>query len=277
MSTRQISSEKLKLLTFDLEEFFHILDFTPPSGIEKTHSSLPLVSEQILKILRDNETRAIFFCVGDTALQNQDLIREIVQEGHVVGTHSMHHKLHKELSDEEFEQDLKESLLVLEEVSGSKIEHYRAPGFSLTKDYLHRFKILKNYGIKYDFSIFVNGGSHGGIAERFLPPRDRSENYFVFEGIKSFPFTKTPIYGFSIPILGGGYFRLTPWWLLKKAILSDIKLMTYFHPRDFDFSQPRLTGLGPLRYFKAYVGIKRSYTKLQNLVSAVDWSDPRRL
>ena len=267
----------MKLLTFDLEEYFHLLDYTPPSDAELIHSSLPLVSEKILKLLRDNHARAIFFCVGDTVTQNPDLIREIVLEGHVVGSHSMHHKLHNELSDEEFEQDLKESLVVLEDVCGCKIEHYRAPGFSLTKDYLHRIEILKDYGIKYDFSIFLNGGSHGGIAERFLPSRGPHEDYFELEGIKSFPFTKTSCFGLSIPIFGGGYFRLAPPWLLKKAIVGESQLMTYFHPRDFDVFQPRLAGLGPLRYFKAYVGIRGSYAKLQDLVASVEWSDPRNL
>ena len=43
----------MKLLTFDLEEYFHLLDYTPPSDVELIHSSLPLVSEKILKLLRE--------------------------------------------------------------------------------------------------------------------------------------------------------------------------------------------------------------------------------
>ena len=31
----------MKRLTFDLEEYFHLLDYTPPSDVELINSSLP--------------------------------------------------------------------------------------------------------------------------------------------------------------------------------------------------------------------------------------------
>tara|TARA_B100000965_G_scaffold288290_1_gene246141 strand:- start:1018 stop:1233 length:216 start_codon:yes stop_codon:yes gene_type:complete len=43
--------------------------------------------------------------------------------------------------------------------------------------------------------------------------------------------------------------------------------MTYFHPRDFDNDQPRIN-MTFLRYFKTYVGLSKSRTKLGKLLSA---------
>ena len=49
--------------------------------------------------------------------------------------------------------------------------------------------------------------------------------------------------------------------------------MTYFHPRDFDAEQPKLSGLSPLRRFKSYVGIKGAKRKLASLLSVYSFMD----
>ena len=42
----------MKLLTFDLEEYFHLLDYTPPSDAELIHSSPSFVREDIKALER---------------------------------------------------------------------------------------------------------------------------------------------------------------------------------------------------------------------------------
>ena len=49
--------------------------------------------------------------------------------------------------------------------------------------------------------------------------------------------------------------------------------MTYFHPRDFDFYQPRLKNLNLLNYFKSYVGLKNFYNKLKNILNEFEFKD----
>jgi peptidoglycan-N-acetylglucosamine deacetylase len=43
--------------------------------------------------------------------------------------------------------------------------------------------------------------------------------------------------------------------------------MTYFHPRDFDVAQPLIKDLGPIRKFKSYYGLSKSFKKLTRLLS----------
>ena len=43
--------------------------------------------------------------------------------------------------------------------------------------------------------------------------------------------------------------------------------MTYFHPRDFDPDQPIIPGLGSIRKFKSYVGLRSALKKLDTIVS----------
>jgi hypothetical protein len=49
--------------------------------------------------------------------------------------------------------------------------------------------------------------------------------------------------------------------------------MTYFHPRDFDAKQPRISTLPLIRIFKSYVGLKTAFDKLQKLLDDFDFVD----
>ena len=51
--------------------------------------------------------------------------------------------------------------------------------------------------------------------------------------------------------------------------------MTYFHPRDFDFNQPKLPGLSLNRQFKSYVGLKNCRNKLQKWLTDFRFIDIR--
>ena len=46
---------------------------------------------EILDILKEQEVKAAFFLVGNYIERNADLVRRMVQEGHTVGNHTMHH------------------------------------------------------------------------------------------------------------------------------------------------------------------------------------------
>ena len=83
---------------------------------------------------------------------------------------------------------------------------------------------------------------------------------------------------------GGGYFRLLPMPVLRQLWRRSDYTMTYFHPRDFEPDQPYLPGLGPLRRFKSYYGLRGAEAKLRAILSEfpfesvasaekkVDWS-----
>ena len=49
-------------------------------------------TEKILEILAIHEVKATFFCVGENARQHPELIKKIIEGGHNIGNHTMHHK-----------------------------------------------------------------------------------------------------------------------------------------------------------------------------------------
>jgi len=276
----------MKILSFDIEDWFHVLDnpeTSSPASWKKMPSRLETGVDRILSLLCDTNQPATFFCLGWIAEKYPSVIKKIVDSGHHLATHSHTHQLAYNQSKSQFEEDLRRSIDTLQQVSGTKIDTYRAPGFSITSKNLWAFEILHRLGIDNDCSVFPASRAHGGIPDYFAarPSLIKYENITL----NSLPINTSKILGKNIVYSGGGYFRLLPLWYLKRRFSHDNYIMTYFHPRDFDPNQPMVPGLGIFRKFKSYVGLSRAYSKLEFLlkehqfinvdmaVKSIDWDN----
>ena len=64
-------------------------------------------TDQILDILKKQDVPAAFFLVGNYLGRNADLVRRMVEEGHIVGNHTMNHPdMSKAPSREAFQKEL---------------------------------------------------------------------------------------------------------------------------------------------------------------------------
>ena len=253
----------MKILTFDIEDWFHILDNPETSNLaswEKFPSRVEDGVERILQLLEDTGQPATFFCLGWIADRYPNIIRKIMEEGHHIATHSHTHQLAYNQTKAEFEEDLKQSIDTLQQLTGQKIDTYRAPRFSIKQSNLWAFEILKKLGIVTDCSVFPASRAHGGLPEYSCA----QPSVIQYRGIQlnSLPINTSNIFGRDIVYSGGGYFRILPIWYLKRRFSKDEYIMTYFHPRDFDPGQPLIPGLGLSRRFKSYTGLKTAYSKL---------------
>ena len=70
----------------------------------------------------------------------------------------------------------------------------------------------------------------------------------------------------------GGYFRLIPIFI-KKLFEKNDYVMTYFHPRDFDYYQPVFSEMSYVRKFKSYVGLKGCKIKLRKILDKHEFYD----
>jgi peptidoglycan-N-acetylmuramic acid deacetylase len=61
---------------------------------------------KILDVLKDNKVHAVFFITGPYLKDHQDLVRRMVEEGHTVGNHTIHHPSLPSLSEKEMEEEL---------------------------------------------------------------------------------------------------------------------------------------------------------------------------
>lgn len=254
-------------LTFDIEDWFHLLDNQStkyPFQWEQFEKRVDIGLNIILNLCDKYNVQGTFFCLGWIAEKYPDLIREIQRRGHYIGTHGYAHRLVYELSQEEFREDVKKSIKILEEITGTKIEAYRAPGFSIREDSLWAFGVLGELGIKYDSSVFPARRAHGGLP-RLIRTKPFIVKYNQYEIIE-FPISIIPMGKYSFSYSGGGYFRLIPLLFLKFFFSSSKYVMTYFHPRDFDVNQPILKGLNIQKRFRYYYGINGCLNKLEGLL-----------
>lgn len=94
------------------------------------------ITPLVLDILREHDIRATFFLVGSRAKAHPELVRRIVREGHIIGNHSYSHPLMTKLSLPAFEQQVKDSERVIEDIIGYKPRFYRPPFGEINEEQL---------------------------------------------------------------------------------------------------------------------------------------------
>lgn len=82
---------------------------------------------KILDVLRDNNVKAVFFITGPYLKQHQDLVRRMVEEGHTVGNHTIHHPSLPTLSDSEIEEEVLGLDRAFYEKFGKHMKYLRPP------------------------------------------------------------------------------------------------------------------------------------------------------
>jgi polysaccharide deacetylase family protein (PEP-CTERM system associated) len=264
----------MNILTFDIEEWFHLLEFAATKYPENWNKYPPRIHEnlgRILDFLDEKNLKATFFCLGWIAQKYPQEIKEIAKRGQEVGAHSNNHRLVYELGVTRFGEDTKNAINNLENLTGKKVVSYRAPRFSLTDQCKWAFEILAENGIERDSSIYPASRSLGGFPELGKAgPAIIKVNGIT---IKEFPISINSIFGKNLVFSGGGYFRLIPYRLIRRWTEQSNYVMTYFHPRDFDPGQPRIQGIPMQRRFRSYVGLATSFSKFQTWINDFSFVD----
>ena len=262
------------ILTFDVEEWFHLLDNdSTRSEAEWVRYPVRIYEnmERIFRILEDTDTRATFFVIGWIARTYPDLVRRIAEK-YEIGSHTMNHQLVWQQNRKAFKEDVSASVSLLEDITGKPVRYFRAPGFSIRNSEAWAFEVIRECGIEVDCSVFPAHHAHGGIPSygKAVP------SVISHEGvrIKEFPICTKEIGGRHIIFSGGGYFRLFPYWLIRKwAEEKSEYMISYIHPRDLDAGQPMIGELPWSRKFKSYVGLKGAEGKLRRLLTDFPFTD----
>ena len=83
---------------------------------------------RILDTLKAHRVSAAFFLVGNYIEKNADLVRRMVDEGHIVGNHTLHHYDMSKISDRDtFTQELKGLEDLFREATGKELPKYYRP------------------------------------------------------------------------------------------------------------------------------------------------------
>lgn len=228
------------IFCIDLEDWFHQSLVSPEYF--NVRSTVERNAERLLEIFALTGTTATFFCLGQIAEKNPDLIRRIASRGHEIASHGYDHKIIYKQSPEEFKEDVKKSMILISDACGKAVKGFRAPSWSITKDSLWALDILQELGFLYDSSIFPTDNFLYGI-----PDASRYINHLVVNGK---PFLEVPpstfrffnkTYGFS----GGFYFRALPEFFIRGCTNRSNRLgypaIFYLHPVEIDKNIERVS------------------------------------
>lgn len=101
-------------------------------------------TEKILDTLKENQVPAAFFLVGNYLDQNEDLVRRMVEEGHIVGNHTLHHYDMSKISDPAvFAGELRGLEEKYKQITGKELpKYYRPPQGIYSEENLKQAKDL---------------------------------------------------------------------------------------------------------------------------------------
>ena len=114
----------MNILTFDVEEWFHLLDFDATRTEDKWDSYEVRIHEnmeRIFRLLEDTDTKATFFIIGWIAKRYPEIVRKIAEK-YEIGSHTMTHQLVWQQSPEDLKKDVDSSIKLLQDITGKPIK-----------------------------------------------------------------------------------------------------------------------------------------------------------
>jgi len=151
-------------MTFDLEEWFHILDLpdNPNSELRtKTVYRAEQGLEIFLELIERHHITCTFFVLGWLAERNPGIIRKIDTSRHEIASHGYGHEMITSLKPEEFREDISRAKKILEDLTGREVNGYRGPGFSITEKNMWAFDCISEAGYSYDATLYPGKHVHG--------------------------------------------------------------------------------------------------------------------
>lgn len=264
----------LNALTFDIEDWFHLVGIDAVSNPASWPGLPTLVVERtgfILRLLDEHKTKATFFILGWVADRCPEIVRDIAAAGHEIASHGHMHQPVFSQSPDQFRDDLRRSLDAISRGTPVPIRGYRAPSFSITPGNEWAFDVIAELGFTYDASLFPGKRGHGGYPCPESPHTLKSPSGAALQEL---PMSVARFGPVRMAYSGGGYMRLLPLSLIRRGIAQSHRAgrpcVTYLHPRDFAPSGPRVP-MPLTRRFKSYVGLATTERKLRALLGSYRW------
>ncbi len=266
----------INALTVDVEDYFQVTSFdrvVSRDSWDSRESRVVASTERLLDLFARYEVRGTFFVLGWVAERFPELVQSIAAAGHELGCHSYWHRLIYDLDEGTFRDDLKRAKRAIEDAAGTSVTAFRAPSFSITRRSLWALDVLVQEGFTIDSSIFPTAHDRYGV-----PGALPHANYVETPSgpIAELPMTIARFGRMSVPVGGGGYFRLYPLSLSRRLLgrvnrVHERPFVFYIHPWEVDPNQPRIGGASLSSRFRHYVNLHSTIAKLERLLPAFTW------
>lgn len=266
--------------TIDVEDYFHVAALASAISRDswpQRESRVERNTERLLVLLAERGVRGTFFVLGWVADHSPGLVRRIAQAGHEIACHGYSHQLIYRQAPEEFREETQRAKGLLEDLIGAPVLGYRAASFSITRESLWALDTLIDAGFRYDSSIFPIRHDRYGLPDATPEPnvlRAPSGRTLV-----EFPMSAARFLGVQVPVSGGGYFRILPYWLTRAGLKQinqrrGLPFTFYLHPWELDPAQPRFK-VGAFSRFRHYTNLARCEERLRRVLEDFEFTSMR--
>lgn len=277
-----MSGGRINAMTVDVEDYFHVsalAEVIPRRDWGRMEYRAERSTDRLLELFAERNIRATFFVLGWVAQRSPALVKRIHAAGHEVACHGLTHELVYRQTPEVFRDETASSKALLEDLIGTAVLGYRAASYSITARSLWAIDILCELGFRYDSSIFPIAHDRYGIRGAstrpgpFVSPKGNS--------IVEFPLSTAKLLGMRVPVAGGGYFRLLPYWFTRWGLsdinkTDDLPFIFYLHPWEIDPQQPRIRARWISR-FRHYTNLAVCEARLCKLMADFRFASVREV
>ena len=268
----------LNLLGIDFEDWYHpqlIKENLPPGG--KLEPKVIQGIDKILDWLRQNDTLATFFVVGELLEYEPELLDKIIENDHEIGFHTMHHN---RLDEDDFKGKFSQELDRFSELTQKRSIGFRAPTFSLNNISSWAIDTLEQKKYLYDSSIIPAKTSLYGNPDAEKKPYKISSNSLEKNdengNLIEFPLLTTTFLGKKIPAAGGFYLRTLPMKVIKNAIKNqeEKQIPSSFYIHSWELTpefMPRID-LPIKEKFITYHNLEKSMSKMTEIIKKFEFT-----
>lgn len=256
-------------MTVDVEDYFQVAAFEKCIRREdwpRWPVRVEANTRRVLELFQRHDVRATFFILGWVAERVPALVRDIAAAGHEIASHGFGHERLTTISRAQFRDGITRTKHLLEDISGSAVQGYRAPSYSIGPTTLWAHDELRDAGYRYSSSIVpIHHDLYG------MPKAPRFAFFAEGSGLLEIPVTTARMWGRNWPCGGGGFFRLLPYALFKRGLgrvnrRERSSGVFYFHPWEVDPEQPRVPGVSARNRVRHYLNLARTAPRLERLM-----------
>lgn len=275
-------------LTVDIEDWFHTpavtgsnFAFYPSvhAFMEAWTERYDYISEAtatLLRLLRERQLTATFFIVADILDYYPGLVESILEGGHEIACHGLHHEVALHVDSKQpaqevgrFEEETGLARERLQSFSGQPVEGFRAPG-----GYFGRwmFESLARLGFRYDSSLNPNDFfNKTDFSLRQIPSGPYAQPVVNGSGeLWELPWSTYSLPFVRLPVGGGPMLRFLPVSYMLSGLRNACRrsgTVFYFHSLDIvEEPLPSLASKNIRRPFYMSTSGKRTRNKLMRIL-----------
>jgi len=267
---------KLNLLGIDFEDWYHPQLVQPFVKNMKHEPKMFHGLEKIIELLRQTETSATFFMVGELLENNPSMLDLILENGHEIAFHTMNHSNLNDLTKEKFLEELD----IFDKLSNGNSKGFRAPTFSISQNTSWAIDALTEKNYLYDSSIVPVKTQLYGFENCQKDPFIISSSSLTKNDpngkLTEYPLSVGTFFGKNIPIAGGFYLRFLPLRISSSSISNyekqNIPATIYVHSWELTPEFMPKIQLPLKERFVTFHNIHNTYSRLEKILKQHNFS-----